>query len=98
MSSKRRKYAEEYVQFGFTYFTYHDGSQCSQRMIWQAKLNNSSLAPAKLKEHFLKMYGKGKHKNTTQAEFKTKRAGFDKKPTQRAYGFVPIDKSTLTAS
>ena len=43
------------------------------------------------------MQGNGEFKNTTLAEFKTNRAGFDEKPTLRAYGFVPIDKPILTA-
>ena len=43
------------------------------------------------------MHGNGKCKSKTVAEFKTKRAGFDEKPTLRAYGFVPIDKPIVTA-
>ncbi|XP_035007625.1 protein ZBED8-like [Hippoglossus stenolepis] len=67
-------------------------------MICNAKLSNSSLAPAKLKEHFLKLHGDGKCKNTTLAEFKVKRARFDEKATLPVLGFVPIDKPILTAS
>ncbi|XP_054464244.1 protein FAM200C-like [Anoplopoma fimbria] len=66
-------------------------------MICNAKLSNSSLAPAKLKEHFLKLHD-GKYKNTTLAEFKVKRARFDEKATLPVLGFVPIDKPILTAS
>ena len=62
------------------------------------KLSNSSLAPAKLREHFLKLHGDGKYKNTTLAEFKVKRARFDEKATLSVLGFVPIDKPILTAS
>ncbi|XP_056138432.1 protein FAM200C-like [Lampris incognitus] len=67
-------------------------------MICNAKLSNSSLAPAKLKEHFLKLHGDGKYKNKTLAEFKVKRARFDEKATLPVLGFVPIDKPILTAS
>jgi hypothetical protein len=67
-------------------------------MICNAKLSNSSLAPAKLKEHFLKLHGDGQYKNTTLAEFKVKRARFDEKATLPVLGFIPIDKPILTAS
>ncbi|XP_028659137.2 protein ZBED8-like [Erpetoichthys calabaricus] len=67
-------------------------------MICNAKLSNSSLVPAKLKEHFLNLHGDGEYKNTTLAEFKIKRARFDEKATLPALGFVPINKPILTAS
>ena len=55
-----------------TYITEPDGSQRPQCTICDAKLSNSSMAAAKLKEHFLKMRGDGKYKNTTLAELKKK--------------------------
>lgn len=67
-------------------------------MICNSKLSNSSLVPAKLKEHFLKLHGDGKYKNTNLAEFKMKRVRFDEKATLPVYGFIPIDKPILTAS
>ena len=98
MSSKKRKWSDEYVQYGFTCITERDGSQRPQCMICNANLSNSSLAPAKLREHFLKVRGDGKYKNTTLAEFKEKRARFDKEATLPVLGFVPIDQPVLTAS
>nr|XP_054593836.1 protein FAM200C-like [Nothobranchius furzeri] len=98
MSGKKRKWSDEYVKHGFTCITERDGSQRPICMICNAKLSNSSLAPAKLKEHFLKLHGDGEHKNTTLAEFKVKRARFDEKATLSALGFVPINKPILTAS
>ena len=98
MSSKKRKWSDEYVQYGFTCITEHDGSQCPQCMICNAKLSNSSLALAKLREHFLKLHGDGKYNNITLAEFKVKRVRFDEKATLSVFGFVPIDKPVLTAS
>ena len=44
------------------------------------------------------MNGDGKYKNTTLAEFKIKRARYDEKAILPVFGFVPIDKPTLTAS
>ena len=40
----------------------------------------------------------GNTKNTTLAEFKEKRARFDKETTLPVLGFVPIDQPVLTAS
>ena len=65
MSKKIGKWSDEYIQFGFTYIIEPDGSRRPQCTICDAKSSNSSLAPAKLKEHFLKMHGNGKYKNTT---------------------------------
>ena len=98
MSKKIRKWSDEYVRYVFTYITERDGSQRPQCTICDAKLSSSSLAPAKLKEHFLKMHGDGKYKNTMLAEFKIKRARYDEKAILPVFGFVPIDKPILTAS
>ncbi|XP_075712853.1 protein FAM200C-like [Rhinoderma darwinii] len=98
MSSKMRKWSDEYVQYGFTCITERDGSQRPNWMICNAKLSNSSLASAKLREHFLKLHGDGKYKNTTLAEFKVKRARVDEKATLPVLGFVPINKPILKAS
>jgi len=98
MSSKKRKWSEEYVQYGFTCITEVDGSQHPQCMICDSKLSNSSLAPAKLKEHFRKVHGDGKYKSTTLTEFKMLRARYDENATLASFGFVPIDKPILTAS
>ena len=98
MSSKKRKWSDEYVQYGFPCITERDGSQRSQCMICNAKLSNSSLAPAKLRERILKLHGDGKYNNITLAEFKVKSARFDEKATPSVFGFVPIDKPVLTAS
>ena len=63
---------DEYVQYGFICIKKRGGIQRPQCMICNAKLSNSSLALAKLNEHFLKLHGDGKYKDTTLAEFKLK--------------------------
>ena len=98
MLKKIRKWSDEYVQYRFTYVTEPDETQRPQCTICKAKLSNSSLAPAKLKEHFLKMHNDGKYKNTTLAEFKIKRTRYDEKAALPVFGFVPIDKPILAAS
>jgi len=87
MSSKKRTWSDEYVQHGFTYVMEHDGIQSPICMICNAKLCNSSLLPAKLKEHFLKLHKGGEYKNTTLAEFKMKRTRYNEKATLPAFGF-----------
>ena len=54
--------------------------------------------PAKLKEHFKKVHGSGKYKDTTLEELKQKRARYDAKSTITTYDFVPVGKPILTAS
>lgn len=51
-----------------------------------------------VREHFLKLHGDGKYKNTTLAEFKEKRARFDERATLPLLSFVSIHKPILTAS
>ena len=65
-------------------------------MLCNVKLSNSSLAPAKLREHFTKVHSTGKYKDTTLNQFKQKRARFDTNVTIRSYGFVPVNKPILT--
>ncbi|KAL3869676.1 hypothetical protein ACJMK2_042338 [Sinanodonta woodiana] len=60
MSSKKkekRKWLDEYVQYGYTCITEHDGSQRPNCINCNAKLSNSSLAPAKLRKHYPKLHG-----------------------------------------
>ena len=98
MPAKKRKWSENYAQYGFTCATKSDGTQCPQCMLCNIKLSNSSLAPAKLREHFTKVYGTGKYKETTLTQFKQKRTRFNANATITSCGFVSVDKSILTAS
>jgi len=97
MSSKKRKWSDEYVRFGFTCLTERDGNQRPQCMLCDVTLSNSSLAPAKLREHFMKLHGQ-QYKDTTLEEFKVKRSRFDASATLPAMGFIAIDKPILSAS
>ena len=67
-------------------------------MLCNNKLSNSSLAPAKLQEHFAKVYGLGKYAGTTHDQFKQKRARFDAHASSTSHGFVPVDKLIFTLS
>ena len=54
--SKKRKYSEDYVAFGFTYVTDSDGSERSQCFLCGKVLANASLKPAKLREHLTSIH------------------------------------------
>ena len=60
-------------------------------------MSNSSLALAKLRDHFTKVHGTGKYKDTTLTQFKQKRARFNANATITSCGFVSVDKPILTA-
>ena len=98
MISKKRKWSEKYVQYGFTCATENDGTQYPQCMLCNVNLSNSSLAPDKPREHFAKVHGLGKYKDTALNQFKQKRAQFATNATTACYGFVPVDKPILIAS
>ena len=98
MLKKTRKWSDDYVQYGFTYIAEPNGGQRPRCIICDAKLSNSSLTPAKLKEHFLKIHGDGKYKNTTIAEFKIRRARYDEKAILPVDSLVPVDKPIIMAS
>ena len=94
----KKKWSDNYAQYGFTCATKSDGTQYLQCILCNVKLSNSSLAPAKLREHFKKVYGTGKYMDTTLTQFEHKRARLDANATIRSYGFVSVDKPILTAS
>lgn len=55
--NQKRKQLDEHVQYGFACIT--DGSQHPTCRTCNAKFSNSSTAPTKLKEHYLKLHGDG---------------------------------------
>ena len=76
---KEKKVVKKLLQYGFTCVTESDGTQRPQCMLCNNKLNNSSLAPAKVREHFAKVHGTRKYAGTTHDQFKQKRARFGKR-------------------
>ena len=81
MPAKKRKWSENYAQYGFTCATKGHETQYPQCMFCNVKLSNSSLVPAKLREHFPKVHVTGKFKDITLTQFKQKRARFDANAT-----------------
>ena len=96
--SAKKKWSENYMQYGFTCATKSDGTQYSQCTLCDDKLSDFSLATAKLRKPFTKVHGTGKYKDTTLTQFKQNRARLDANVTITSCGFVSVDKPILTAS
>ncbi|CAG9570793.1 unnamed protein product [Danaus chrysippus] len=94
--SKKRKYDESYVNFGFTFVTERDGTQKPQCFLCGKVLANGSMKPAKLSEH-LKTVHPGNVCDSID-DFRTKKARFEKAGTLPKLGFTPTQKPCLEAS
>ena len=51
MATKKRKYNEEYISYGFTFTLDRDGTEKSQCFLCGKVLADSSMKPVKLKKH-----------------------------------------------
>ena len=96
LSVKKRKWNDEYVEFGFTVVNEKDGTEKPQCMICNLVMCNGNLKPSGLREHL-----NSKHRNyvgTSIDAFKLKRIRYDQKATLSSYGFAPPEKPFLEAS
>jgi len=91
--SKKRKYDESYVSFGFTYITERDGTQKPQCFLCGKVLANGSMKPTKLKEHLTSVHPE----NTSDSVdlFRAKKARFEKVGTLPKLGIAPTQKPCL---
>ena len=96
MTSKKRKWSENYQNFGFTCVVDKDGLQRPQCIICSAMFSNASLRLCKLRDHFENKHG-GEASHSTD-NLKIKRARFDISGTLTAKGFVIPSKPLLLAS
>ena len=94
--SKKRKYSENYVAFGFTFIADSDGSERPQCFLCGKVLANASLKPAKLKEHLTSIHPK--NALDTVESFRCKKARFEKGETLPKFGFIKTQKLCLEAS
>ena len=94
--SKKRKYSENYVAFGFTFVTDSDGSERPQCFLCGKVLANASLKPAKLKEHLKSIHPKNALDSVDS--FRSKKARFEKSGTLPKFGFIKTQKPCLEAS
>ncbi|XP_076315070.1 protein FAM200C-like [Tachypleus tridentatus] len=95
--SKKRKWNDEYVKFGFTCTTEKDGTQRPQCILCSTLFSNANLKPSKLDEHFQNKHG-GRDAGNDIVTLRVKRARFDQVGTLPTYGFSPTEKPLLRAS
>ncbi|XP_076352730.1 protein FAM200C-like [Tachypleus tridentatus] len=95
--SKKRKWNDEYVKFGFTCTTEKDGTQRPQCILCSTLFSNANLKPSKLDEHFKNKHG-GRDAGNDIVTLRVKRARFDQVGTLPTYGFSPTEKLLLRAS
>ncbi|XP_076373033.1 protein FAM200C-like [Tachypleus tridentatus] len=77
--SKKRKWNDKYVKFGFTCTTEKDGTQHPQCILCSTLFSNANLKPSKLDEHFKNKHG-GRDAGNDIVTLRVKRARFDQKP------------------
>lgn len=94
--SKKRKYNDSYVSYGFTFITERDGTQKPQCFLCGKVLANGSMKPAKLSEHLTSVHP-GNTSDTLDI-FRAKKARFEKAGTLSKLGFTPTQKPCLEAS
>ena len=96
MATKKRKYNEEYMSYGFTVTLDRDGTEKFQFFLCGKVLANSSMKPVKLKEHL-----NANHPvNISEGRdtFLQKKVRFEVSGTLGKYGFIPSEKPLLVAS
>ena len=71
MSSKKRKYDDSYIQFGFTSVVV-DGIEKPQCVLCNKVLSNDSMRLAKLKQHLENVHPQSKHKDKSYFERQSK--------------------------
>ena len=94
--SKKRKYSENYVAFGFTFNSNSDGSERPQCFLCGKVLANASMKPAKLKEHLISMHPKNALDSVES--FRSKKVRFEKSETLPKFGFIKTQKLCFEAS
>ena len=94
--AKKRKYNNDYISYGFTFTTERDGTENPQCFLCGKVLANSSMKPAKLKEHLSTIHPR--NVSDSPQAFRNKKARFEKSGTLVKHGFVPTQKPLVEAS
>ena len=95
--SKKRKWNDDYIRYGFTCMTEADGTQRPQCILCSTVFANANLKPSRLNEHFNNRHG-GTDAGHDLNSLKIKRERFDRSGTLPKLGFVPVEKPLLQAS
>ena len=94
--SKKRKYAEDYILYGFCCMKERDGTEKPQCFLCGKTLANASMKPTKLVEHFKALHPE--YANKDPNFFRAKKAQFSKSGTLPKLGFSIPQKPLVEAS
>jgi len=94
--SKKRKYSEDYVKFGFTCSLESDGTEKPQCFLCAKVFCNDNMRPAKLQEHFAKVHPI--NSRDSLETMKEKKARFQSSGTLPKLGFGYTQAPLLEAS
>ncbi|KAK8389755.1 hypothetical protein O3P69_009033 [Scylla paramamosain] len=95
--SKKLKWNDDYVKYGFTCATEKDETQRPQCILCSTLFPNANLKPSKLDEHSKNKHG-GRDAGNDIVTLIDKKARFDQAGTLPTYGFSPTEKPLLRAS
>ena len=96
--SKKRKWKDDYVQFGFTCTGATEDLQKPQCIFCNVVFSSANLKPSKLQEHFNNRHGGADVAGHDVESFNAKRIHFGSRATLPKLGFVSADKPLLMAS
>ena len=96
--SKKRKWNDDYVRFGFTCNGKIEDLHKPQCMLCGTVFSNANLKPSKLQEHFNNRHGGANVAGHDVKSLQAKRARFDSRATLPKLGFLSVDKPLLMAS
>ena len=96
--SKKRKWKDSYVQFGFTCTETVEGLQKPQYLFCNTVFSNANLKPSKLQEHFNNRHGGANVSGHDVEPLKAKRNHFESQRRLPKLGFVSAGKPLLLAS
>uniref|UniRef100_UPI00358E8A1A protein FAM200C-like n=1 Tax=Myxine glutinosa TaxID=7769 RepID=UPI00358E8A1A len=94
--SKKRKYDDSYIKWGFMKFVEKDGTERPQYVLCYKVLAEASMKPSKLKAHLDSTHPT--HQNDSEDVFRSKKAHFMAKGSLTRHGFQPSTKPILEAS
>uniref|UniRef100_UPI00358EC2D2 protein FAM200C-like n=1 Tax=Myxine glutinosa TaxID=7769 RepID=UPI00358EC2D2 len=94
--SKKRKYDDSYIKWGFMKFVENDGTERPQCVLCYKVLAEASMKPSKLKAHLASTHPT--HQNDSEDVFRSRKARFMAKGSLTRYGFQPSTKPILEAS
>ena len=96
MMSKKRKYDDSYIKWGFMKFVEKDGAERPQCVLCYKVLAEASLKLSKLKAHLVSIHPT--HENDSEDMFRSKKARFMVKGILTQYGFQSSTKPITEAS